>query len=197
MDLQSSFTTPSVCEVTSKDESRHACWMQRGESNCYDRSYGLRQQLFALILLSQAEWDNKMETRGELGFLNIRHHSYMKGDIYHQTKLRGHLLSTSLSVYRYFSMLIADAQGNDVTQWQVWYVCAGRYWMAILYLIIWKYSVFKNIIQSNFICFPSTKLAFETEMTLWNWIELDKIVQTVDVHGLQTTFTPPQTVYLP
>lgn len=33
----------------------------------YDRSYVLRQPLFAFVSLSQTEWDNKMESIGGLG----------------------------------------------------------------------------------------------------------------------------------
>ncbi len=73
VDLQSSFTVLPVCAVTSKG------WVQTRLQNaasgggvhltgCYDRSYGLRQPLFAFISLGQAEWDNKMESRGGLGF---------------------------------------------------------------------------------------------------------------------------------
>lgn len=61
---------PRLCEVSHKDESAHACWMQPGAhlTGCYDRSYGLRQPPFSFISLSRAERDNKVENRGWLRF---------------------------------------------------------------------------------------------------------------------------------
>lgn len=71
VDLQSSFTTPPVCAVTSKGWVPTRLLKAAGGvhlTGCYDRSYGLRQPLFSFISLSQSEWDNKMESRGRLGF---------------------------------------------------------------------------------------------------------------------------------
>lgn len=71
VDLQSCFTTLPLCEVTTTGwvPTRPLNAAQGGHlTSCYDRSYGLRQPLCAFISLSQVEWDNKMESRGGLGF---------------------------------------------------------------------------------------------------------------------------------
>lgn len=168
VDLQSSFTTLPVCKVTSKGWVPTRLLNAAGGvrlTGCYDRSYSLRQPRFAFISLSQAEWDNKMESRGGLRFFEYVSSFIHEGGYLSSQSWGATLLSASLSVHRYISMLMADAEGtdewlSDATGYGLIFGPAGiefefcKPGFVSHNMKLW----FKNRIWSNLICFPRTKL---------------------------------------